>query len=258
MALYAMVSAGGSPGVTTSALALALTWPGLVIVAECDPSGGDVLAGLFAGHLAATSGLLPLAMEAGGSPESMATALWQQVIDLDGERSRLLLPGLTDPRQATGLTPSWPALAGALAALPADVIADCGRLDPYPPSAPMLAAARVAVLVLRPSLRQVSKARQRIEMLAEIRGGKQQLVLLLVGRDGHSGRDVADALGVPVAGSLTEDHRTASVLSDGAGSRRGLAARPLLRSARPIGRILRETIPGALQVSTVAAQGRPA
>lgn len=258
MALYAMVSAGGSPGVTTAALALALTWPDQVIVAECDPSGGDVLAGLFAGHLPASTGLLPLAMEAGGSPESMAAAIWQQVVDLDGEHSRLLLPGITDPRQAAGLAPSWPALAGALSALPADVIADCGRLDPYPASAPVLAAARVAVMVLRPTLRQVSKARQRIDMLAEIRGGTHQLVLLLVGEGAHSGRDVAAALGVPVAGSLTDDLKTASVLSDGTGSRRGLAARPLVRSARPAGRALRETVPGMLEVSAAAVQGRPA
>jgi hypothetical protein len=112
--------------------------------------------------------------------------------------------------------------------------------------------------VLRPSLRQVSKARQRIEMLAEIRGGTRQLLLLLVGQGAHSGRDVSDALGVPLAGLLTEDHKTASTLSDGTGSRRGIAARPLLRSAMPVGRVLRESLPGALEVSAGAAQGRPA
>ena len=42
MALFALISAGGSPGVTTSALALTLGWPSRVILAECDPSGGDV------------------------------------------------------------------------------------------------------------------------------------------------------------------------------------------------------------------------
>jgi hypothetical protein len=213
---------------------------------------------LFAGHLPATTGLLPLAMEAGGSPESTAAALWQQVVDLDGERNRLLLPGITDPRQAAGLAPSWPALAGAFAALPADVIADCGRLDPYPASAPVIAAASVTVLVLAPTLRQVSKARQRIGMLAEIRGGIHQLVLLLIGEGGYSGRHVAEALGVPVIGSLTEDSKTASVLSDGTGSRRGIAARPLLRSARPIGRALREALPGQLEISTATGHGMTA
>jgi len=255
MALYALVSAGGSPGVTTAALALALTWPAQVIVAECDPSGGDVLAGLFAGHLEARSGLLALAMEAGASPEAMAAGLWPQLVDVDGDGSRLLLPGITDPRQAGGLGPSWSALATALTAVPADVIADCGRLEPYAASAPVLAAARLAVLVLRPTLRQASKARQRIEMLAEIRGGSQRLALLLVGEGTHSGREVQRALGIPVVGSLPEDLKTASTLSDGTGSRRGIAARPLLRSARPVGRALREFEPGSSQVGAGTMQG---
>ncbi len=51
VSLYALVSPGGSPGCTTTALAVTLTWPQPVILAECDPAGGDILAGLFAGHL---------------------------------------------------------------------------------------------------------------------------------------------------------------------------------------------------------------
>ena len=54
MTVCALLSPGGSPGVTTAALAMALTWPGPVLVAETDPSGGDVLAGFFAGQSPAT------------------------------------------------------------------------------------------------------------------------------------------------------------------------------------------------------------
>jgi len=46
-----MTSAKGSPGVTTTALSFALTWTTPVIVAECDPSGGSVLAGFLRGQL---------------------------------------------------------------------------------------------------------------------------------------------------------------------------------------------------------------
>jgi hypothetical protein len=247
MSLYALVSAGGSPGVTTSSLALALGWPSQVIVAECDPSGGDVLAGLFGGHLPASTGLLPLAIEAGRSADAAVRALWGQLIDLDDERSRLLLAGISDPRQAVALAPSWPALAAALAAVPADVIADCGRLDAAPAVAPVLAAARRTVLVLRPSLRQVSKARQRIELLTDLLGGRQRLALLIVGEGTHAARDVSRVLGVPVAAVLPDDKRTALVLSDGAGNRRGLATRPLVRAATGAGRALREALTSGLE-----------
>ena len=196
MSLYALVSAGGSPGVTTTALTLSLGWPGQVILAECDPSGGDILAGLFAGHLPARNGLLALAIEAGQNPDGLAAALWPQLIELDDERGRLLLAGLSDPRQSTGLAPAWPVLATMLAAQPADVIADCGRLDAGGAPEPVLTVASLVVLVLRPSLRQVSKARARVEMLKQLLGEDGRLALLLVGEGTHSPREVGRALGV--------------------------------------------------------------
>jgi hypothetical protein len=253
--LYALVSAGGSPGVTTSALALSLGWPGQVILAECDPSGGDILAGLFAGHLPARNGLLALAIEAGQNPEA-AAALWPQLIELDDERGRLLLAGLSDPRQATGLAPVWPVLAGTLAAQPADVIADCGRLDAGGGPEPVLAVASLVVLVLRPTLRQVSKARARVEMLTQMLGGTSRLALLLIGEGTHTAREVARALGVPVTGALPYDLKAASVLSDGVGSRRGLQARPLIRAAGPAGRALRDAVLGS-RAGQPERPGRP-
>jgi hypothetical protein len=245
-----MLSPGGSPGVTTSALALALGWPGQVILAECDPSGGDILAGLFAGHLSARNGLLALAIEAGQNPEAVAAALWPQLVELDDERGRLLLAGISDPRQGTGLAPVWPVLASALAAQPADVIADCGRLDGGRGPEALLRVAGLAVLVLRPSLRQVSKARARVDMLSQILGGPERVALMLVGEGTHSAREVSKALGAPVACTLPHDAKAAAVLSDGAGSRRGLQARPLIRAAGPAGRALREA-------AATAASGLP-
>jgi hypothetical protein len=245
VSLYALVSAGGSPGVTTAALALSLGWPGQVILAECDPSGGDILAGLFAGHLPARNGLLALAIEAGQNPEGAAAALWPQLIELDDERGRLLLAGISDPRQGTGLAPAWPVLAATLAAQPADVIADCGRLDAVGGPVPVLTVASLVVLVLRPTLRQVSKARARVEMLAQILGGTSRVAVLLIGEGTHSPREVGRALGVRVPAALPVDAKAAAVLSDGVGSRRGLQARPLIRAAGPAGRALREAVPGS-------------
>jgi hypothetical protein len=244
VSLYALVSAGGSPGVTTTALTLSLGWPGQVILAECDPSGGDILAGLFAGHLPARNGLLALAIEAGQSPDGVASALWPQLIELDDERGRLLLAGLSDPRQSAALAPAWPVLAAMLAAQPADVLADCGRLDAGGAPEPVLTVASLVVLVLRPSLRQVSKARARVEMLTQLLGENGRLALLLVGEGTHSPREVSRALGVRVTATLPYDARAAAVLSDGTGSRRGLQARPLTRAAGPPVRALREAAGG--------------
>ena len=239
MAVFALASAGGSPGVTTAALALALGWPSQVVVAECDPSGGDVLAGLLSGHLPARTGLLPLALEAGGGTEVPAEALWRQLIELDEQRNCLLLAGISDPRQSAALQSSLPWIADALQGLKADVLADCGRLDAVAAVRPVLSAASLAVLVLRPTLRQVSRAVPRVEMLTNL-VGRDRVMTLLVGEGSASGREIARSLGVPVAGQLPDDPKTAGVLSDGLGSRRALDSRPLLRAATVAGRRLRD------------------
>src|SRR5450755_813257 len=244
MAVFALLSAGGSPGVTTAALALTLGWPSQVALAECDPSGGDVLSGLLRGHLPASSGLLPLALEAGAGSEIPADTLWRQLVELDEERNRLLLAGISDPRQSAALQSSLPWIADALQAMQADVLADCGRLDAVAAVRPVLSAASLAVLVLRPTLRQVSRAVPRIEMLTNL-VGKDRVVILLVGDGTASGREVAKTLGVPVAGQLPEDDKTAAVLSDGQGSRRSLDSRPLIRAATAAGRGIREAATAA-------------
>jgi len=239
--LYALVSAGGSPGVTTAAITLALTWPAPVIVAECDPSGGDILVGLLAGHLPAGSGLMEHAMDADRSGQAATASLATHLVPLTDDRSRLLLPGLTDPRQAAGLEAAWPAVASTLTAQAADVIADCGRLDAGAgqPLA-ILSAARTVAIVLRPTLRQVWLARPRVEMLCHLAGSSARLALLLIGPGTHSAREVAHALGVQVAAALPADLRTACVLSDGLVGRPNLARGSLMRAGSAAGKALRD------------------
>ena len=236
MSLYALLSPGGAPGVTTTALGLSLTWPGPVIVAECDPAGGAILAGLFAGHLPAPRGLLGVAFEAGRRFAPLSTAPGGHLAALDGSGRRMLLAGLSDPRQARGLAPAWPDIARLLASQPCDVIADCGRLDAgsaQPVS--VMATAAVVVMVIRPTLRQVFAARPRVEMLLELCGGPERIGILLIGHRGHTPAEITKALGIPVLARMPFDSRTAGMLSDGVGRRASLADKPLIRAARSAG-----------------------
>ena len=233
MAVFALISPGGSPGVTATALALALSWPRSVVVAECDPSGGDILAGLFAGHLKAPRGLLGVAFETGRGPSAIAAELSSQLVPLDDTGSRKFLAGITDPRQALGLSPAWPGIAIALASMDADVIADCGRFDAgaAQPSS-VLAEANAVLMVMRPTLRQVAAARPRVDMVSQALGGRGKLGLLLVGDHGLRPVDISRALDVRVVASLPDDPGTARVLSDGEGRRSRLDRTPLMRSAK--------------------------
>src|SRR2546423_15418228 len=67
MALIAIASDKGAPGVTTAALALAAVRPRPVLLAECDPAGGDPVyrfPAVDGGHLDPRRGVLSLAVVA--------------------------------------------------------------------------------------------------------------------------------------------------------------------------------------------------
>jgi len=251
VSLYALVSPGGSAGATTTALALALTWPRPVILAECDPAGGDILAGLFAGHLRAPRGLLGVAFEAGRGAVALSVGAGGHLAPLDGSGSRMFLPGLGDPRQAPGLAPAWPAIARTLASQPCDVIADCGRLDAGDGQpASVLAEAGLVAMVIRASLRQIAAAKPRIEMLAQLRGGLERVGLLLVGEKGHRPAEISRTLGVGMFARIPPDPRTAAVLSDGVGRRSSLDDRPLLRAGRAASQVLADAAAHGADVSS--------
>lgn len=240
MALIALVSAKGSPGVSTAALAFALSWNSPTIVAECDPAGGGILAGV-AGRLSlpADHGLLRLAMA--DSRHGLTDEFWSQLVDL-GEpgRQRLLLPGIASPRQAATLAVTWPRLAALFAGLGRNdnggrpnwnLLADCGRLAaPHAPW-PVLARADLVLLVLRPiSLRTIAPAWPALGELREALAAPDapSLGLLLIGGGQYGRREVEQHLGCPVVATLPYEPRAAAAL---AGAEPSRSRRTLLRAA---------------------------
>ncbi|MEU5530131.1 ParA family protein [Micromonospora chersina] len=236
MAIIALVSAKGSPGVTTAALAAALSWHRRLVLAECDPAGGSILAGYLGGALDGPRGLGELAVGElrDGNLES---AFWSQLVDLDApRRERLLLPGVVDPAQAGSVTPLWQRFADFFTSLeqgvpPYDVLVDCGRLQVGGPPWPVLRAAAVVLLVTRAHLPDLSATRATVKAVerdfAEHRIPPGTLRLLVVG-DGHGGSEISKALRLPVIARLPHDPRTAEVLGHGGTVR---ANRPLMRAA---------------------------
>ena len=159
--LIAVAADKGAPGVTTTAIALAAVWPRPVLLAECDPAGGDIAYWLPAeggGRLDPRRGLLSLAVAA--RRDLQPAQVWTHAQKLRGGLDVLL--GVTNAEQGAGLEPLWGPVGGLLAGLPqADVIADCGRLGPDGPYYDLLAHAAAVVLVTRPSLGEVVRLRDR-------------------------------------------------------------------------------------------------
>ncbi|MEE1824487.1 hypothetical protein PUR61_20245 [Streptomyces sp. BE20] len=244
MAVIAVVGGPGAPGATTTALALLLAWPlqpgRRVLLVECDPDGGAVLAGALEGRVEAVYGLRNLAVA--DRRGLLAQALWEQLIDLspEGNAERLLLPGLTDPTQAPGLAYTWEPLMEVLHGLEPqgyDVLLDLGRSGATGTSAVLARRADVVAATVRTTLRGLSASRPRLAALAEDLGtagtGADALGLLLVAEGPYSGAEVSREFGLPVLGVLPHAQRTARVLSDGGDvTDRRFVRSELMRTAR--------------------------
>ena len=234
-----MVSAKGSPGVTTTALACTLSWNGRTVLAECDPSGGSILSGYLSSLEIPPVGLLPLA--AAALRDQLAETFAHQLVDLDAKHpgQRLVLPGINDPVQSGTIRPTWEPLAAFFADLERrepgyDVIADCGRLSTDAPPWPLLFRADLLLLVVRvETLRTIAPAVGAAEMLrrelTQHGQGPGSLALALIGEGPYSRRDIEQRLQLPTLIELPDDPRTAEVLSDGGGRLRG--NQRLLRAA---------------------------
>ena len=244
MAVLALTSAKGAPGVSTTALAMTLLWPRSALLVEADPAGSSsVLAGYLRGTVDHSRGLLGLAMA--HRHGELRQALWTQTVPLPsaGAANRWLLPGLSDAAQGPSTIDLWGPLAALLAGLDdsdVDVLVDAGRAGAMHQPAPLLRQADMVLLVLDSSLPAIAAARARLGLLreelavaSELDSASSRLRLLLIGEGRpYNAGEIAGSLGVPVLASLPWDPANAQVLATGAPPGRRYDTSPLLRGTR--------------------------
>lgn len=230
MSVVALVGTSGAPGATTLACMLGAVWPSgrPVIVAECDPSGGDIAA------------RFGLSTEAGMSSLVVARRSHEGAEDASGwDRHLQLLPGglgvLVGPVGGDAGAAVDKELASARLILPStDVIADCGRLDVHAVGQQrVVREADRVVLVARSEASAIAHGRWTADRISGIRGGDVDgLGLVVTGRSGFKASDVAGAIGVEMLGILPWDPAGAAMLGGQPGSRRALARTPLVVTGR--------------------------
>jgi MinD-like ATPase involved in chromosome partitioning or flagellar assembly len=253
MALIAIASDKGAPGVTTAALALAAVWPRPVLLAECDPAGGDLVyrfPAVGGGHLDPRRGVLSLAVVArrGMQPQQV----WEHVQKLHGGLD--VLAGVTNAEQGAGLSLLWGPIGKALASMPqADVIADCGRLGADGPLYDLLAEATTVVLVTKVHVADVIRLRDRATAFAaaaQSRGRRNFGVGVVVVADHKKFRaslgEVQHVLGqanapATVLGGIAYDTKGADLLSGEWGG--NLDRTMLIKTAREVARQLVQGLP---------------
>ena len=252
MAILLLTSTTGSPGVTTLAVGLALTWPRPILLADCDPGAHQaILAGYLAGRSANGKGLLRVA-EAHRDRRPLREAVLDQTLPLSAEEEtrRLFLPGFTKPGSAMHFGGVWDDLAEALDRLgevDIDVIIDCGRLGPNGLPAALLERSAVTAVVVRSTLRSIMSARVHLPTirdhprLSATERGHLGLIVVNEGRPYQRG-EIARALDVPVITSIAHDPKAAAHLSDGIPRHRRFDSSPLVRSIRDASAQLSDTL----------------
>jgi len=244
VAVLLFCSAHGAPGVTTTALACALTWPADVLLADCDRDPSQaVLAGYLQGTDAGGRGLAALAQAHRDGLDLVGEVRTQSVpLGDDSTTRRWFLPGFTHASSVAWFAPVWPGLAEAMAErarLGCDVIVDGGRIGRDGLPGPLVARADRVAVVVRSSLPDLAALRLALPDLRSALadgGGFAQLGLVVVGPGRpYTEREIAAQFRLPVWGVLPWAPKDAALLADGAGTQTArLADRPLLRAARAL------------------------
>lgn len=237
MTAVAVLAGKASPGATTLAAALTLSWPGPVLLIDADPAGGDVVAGLLPGRASTETGLLSWLVACRHLPAPQATAaLVEHVLALPEAGDAWVMAGLQSPAQAGTLTGGgWARLAAAVArcrsVLGRDVLVDAGRLGEHT-GWPVIAACDVVLLVVRPTARSMKGARPATEALRRRLGDLDRVALVVNGAGSYSVSQTAAQLGIERVKTTPADPRAAAALVDGSvATARGLIRTRLLRAA---------------------------
>ena len=192
--LIALCSDKGSPGTTTTALAVASAWSEPAIVVEADPYGGDLAIRLrtdSGGVLPETPTVLTLAAAARSTDGVELVERFTHRINDQVS----VAPGPLMAEQTAGVA-DWHSLTVRLSESGRPVLVDVGRLHGASPLLPLTARADVVLLVGRAATESMIRLRERaarlVPALASYRETPPQLFPVLVGIERHRDGDLRD------------------------------------------------------------------
>jgi MinD-like ATPase involved in chromosome partitioning or flagellar assembly len=263
MATITLLSAKGSPGVTTVAVALTLAWPSAApgrraLAVDADPAGGGMAPGVLRGALPDGAGMLQLATARGVAG---ADALDAACVDLRPDGSARVLAGVPDASRAGALALAWDRITEARSSLDTsdvDLVVDAGRVDTAHANAPWLIDADLAVLLVRPTLPAVTAAHRLAAawQAPDSPASAVPLALLVVEAPSpYRPHEVAAAVGLPLHGVIPFDPAHARVHAEGAPATRGFARSAYARATSQVARDLaaRAAVPPVRQPAAEVA-----
>ena len=232
MSIVAVCTAPGTAAATTTALLLGAMAPPVPtpLVAECDPSGGDI---------AAWAGLAP---EPGWSTAVAAPQPTWSVIERHAQalpNGPRVITASSRPSQARGrITRAATSFASMLAATPEVLaVADCGRVDSIAPA--WVGVAQLSLLLVRQAPTAgatVARVDRAIEVLDVLSAACPRVGVVLIGRTPYPPAEVEAALGMALFATLPEDPAGAALACGGWTIGRGAGRSALAKAAAVLAR----------------------
>lgn len=242
MSVLLLASAGHAPGVSALGVALALTWPEPVLLADADREPDQtVLAGYLQGVDPGGRGLGGL-LQAHRERRPLASALEAMTVPL--AEGCDFLPGFSHPGMVSLFTPAWTDFAHALEAAGRTVLVDAGRIGPggLPPD--LVTVCSGVVVVTRSRLVDLAALRLYLPLVVAAAGAERVgLAVVGPGRPYGSG-EIAHRFGVPVWGKLAWQPAEAEVFASGAPGPRRLMTSAYVADVRTLGGTLAERVAG--------------
>lgn len=234
MSLLVMTSAVHSPGTTTTAVGLALTWPRPVLLVDAArvPSQ-SVLAGLLQGHDPGNRGLWGvLAAHRERRPLGPAIERGSLALPTSDAVARWFLPGFSHPGMVDLYASTWPDFVTTLASWESDVIVDAGAIGTNGLPSALTNEADAVIVVSRSSLVDLAGLRLYLPLLTDV-VSKERLSMLLVGPGRpYSASEISAALGLRTEASLPWNPVAAAVWSHGEVAGRAFANSAYVRAVR--------------------------
>lgn len=240
MALIVLTSANGAPGVTTTSLAMAMSWPRPTLLIEADPTGASAIgSGWYAGHFQPEATIVDLALA--NRQGTLEDELPRLITPIPNTQVTFL-PGALRHSQTASLEHLWEPLSAVLKRLERngmDVIVDAGRLGLNGSPTKLIAAADLALLVTRntlPSLVAAAAWAPTLRDMFATAGAHQSLAAVMIGtgRRAHPIRDAASVLQIPYLSTVAWDPQSAAVYSMGDTPPRKFASNEYMRSIQAL------------------------
>ncbi|MEV6774396.1 hypothetical protein AB0N05_37745 [Nocardia sp. NPDC051030] len=224
--LLALTSASGAPGVSTTALALALhRKPDYTLLVEGDPVGSSpTMAGYLRSEINRRTSLKNLIE--GDRLGHLYDAVAAEAIQLPDSRVKLL-PGLVHAGQSTAMERTWPHLAEQLSYFAPEytVVVDGGRMSTAPME--VMRRADVIGIVVRPTLPCIAALQSALVPFTQAltaHRSQARVGLIVIGEFGqkwafrghqYDADEIAKAVGMEVILPLPYDAAAARMYSEG-------------------------------------------